>query len=202
MAQQRPAHDLTGFPRTVLAAGRAWFREHGHLGPWYFAAGPGGRFNLDSPRGTLYLANRSDCAARERIGPDLADVGRVAASLVHDRYVSRLELPQDVVAAQLTNSHALTWGVVGNELVAIDDYSLTRVWAQAFDQAGFDGLWGRLRFSAGQGRGLSVFGAEGTRSWPLDPHVRTLRDVVEKDLRLRVVDPPHSSSLTVLDPAD
>lgn len=200
VALQPPAKDLADYPRREVHRGQRWYREHGEKGPWWFAAGPGGRFNLDAPRGTLYLANGPECAARERIGMDQARVGWISAGLVRQRFVSELELQHDVSAARLTHGNALNWGVVSNELTAVDEYDLTRSWARAFDAAGFDGLWGRLRFSAGHGRGLSIFGDQGARAWPTDPHAKTLRQFIEKEMRLTVVDPPHSSALTIADP--
>ncbi|WP_197021555.1 RES family NAD+ phosphorylase [Cellulomonas sp. HZM] len=196
---QGPAdRDLSGFPRKNLPAGRRWYRQHGPAGPWFFDSSTQGRFNLDSPRGTLYLASTPEGAARERIGFDLAATGWVPAGLVRDRVMSVLDLSVTCTVAYLTAGSALEWGVVSNELATTDDYALTRSWACAFDAAGFDGLWGRLRFSAGRGRALALFGDEGTRPWPVDPHPRTLRDVVELDMLMHVVDAPSSTSLTIL----
>lgn len=127
-------------------------------------------------------------------------MGWIPAGLVENRFISELEVQHDTSVAHLTHENALNWGVVSNELIAIDDYDLTRSWARAFDTTDFDGLWTRLRFSAGHGRGLSIFGDQGPRSWPPDPRARPLRHVLETGMRLLIVDPPHSSSLTIVDP--
>lgn len=66
---------LADFPNRRLDRRRRVYREHGQLGAWYFAAGQNGRFNLDSPRGALYLAASRECAARERIGGDFDSAG-------------------------------------------------------------------------------------------------------------------------------
>lgn len=193
-----PTSDLTGFPRKVVDAGRRWWRNHGPLGPWFFGSGPHGRFDLDSPGGTLYLASSAECATRERIGFDQVRAGFVTASEVADRYLSEVTLPTAVDAAHTTSADGLRWGVVALELAGTDDYTLTRAWAGAFAAAGFGGLWTLLRFSGPHGRGLVVFGDEGPRSWPVPATSTPLREFVETTMGLRVVDPPHSSGLTVL----
>lgn len=198
VAQGMPSRDLSDFPSKTFPPGRHWFRQHSPAGPWFFDSSLLGRFNVPTPRGTLYVASTADGAARERIGFDVAASGWVPAGLVEGRVMSTLTLPVTVKAAHLTAEAALQWGVVANELAATDDYVLTQAWADAFDHAGFDGLWSRLRFTAGQGRGLAVFGAEGARSWPVDPHPRLLREVVETDMGLMVVDLPPSSGLTII----
>lgn len=60
-----PKVDLTGFPHRTVLKGTQWFREHGPQGPWYFAAGPGGRFNLDHPHGSISRTNPKRPRARE-----------------------------------------------------------------------------------------------------------------------------------------
>lgn len=198
MATRPPGADLDGFPRKRIARGRRWWRNHGTAGPWYFSAGPGGRFDLDPPRGTLYLATTAEAAAFERIGPDLATGGEIPASVVHGRLVSEVTLPVDVDAAHAATRDALRWGLVPVELCGTDDYALTRSWAAAFDAAGFGGIWTPLRFSGPRGRGLAVFGEQGPRSWPGPDDPVPLRELVEGPLHLTVLDPPSSSSVTVL----
>lgn len=197
-AQGLPTRDLRDFPRKKVPAGRRWYRQHGTAGPWFFDSSDAGRFNLAPPRGTLYLASTPECAARERIGFDLVALGWVPAGLIENRTMSALELPSEHAVAYLTASDALAWGVVSNELATTDDYTLAQTWARAFDAAGFDGLWSRLRFTGGQGRGLALFGDEGPRPWASDPDARPLREVVEIEMKLDVVDPPSSKALTIL----
>ncbi|WP_169925917.1 RES domain-containing protein [Serinibacter salmoneus] len=176
-----------------------WFREHGPLGPWWFASGTGGRFNLDEPRGSLYLASSAEAAARERIGGPLAQAGVVPATLVEDRAVSAIALDASVEAADLTARDALRHGVVCHELCTMTPYDVPRAWAAAFDAAGFGGIVGTIRFSPPTERALTVFGGAGARDWEMPADAVALRAVLE-GLDVRVIEPPSSRSLTFVDP--
>jgi hypothetical protein len=198
VALRPPSTALADFPAKQVEAGRRWWREHGTAGPWYFAAGTAGRFNLAPPHGTLYLASRPESAARERIGLAQARTGWVPASLVAGRFVSELELPVDVRAAHITHPDAPRRGVVSSELGTVADYGLTRAWAQAFFDAGLTGLWFLLRFSGHHGRGLAVFGDEGSRPWAAPATPMPVRELLEDHMHVQVVDPPPASSLTVV----
>ena len=197
VALQPPAADLSTFPHKTVSKGRRWWRNHGPLGPWYFDSSSEGRFNLDDPYGTLYLATSRECAVRERIGFDMADAGYVTAWLVDGRQVSELELPVDVRAARATGADCLRWGLVAGELTNVDDFSLTRSWARAFHAAGFGGMWTMLRFSGAHGRGLSVFGDKGPRDWGKPITSMSMRAAV-RSMHLTVLDPPPSTGLTII----
>jgi hypothetical protein len=197
VAMRPPAADLTTFPRKAVDRRRRWWRNHGTRGAWFFASGPGGRFDLERPAGTLYLASTPQAAALEHVAFALTPHGTVPSSVVAGRFVSELTLPVEVEAAHCTTVDGRRWGVVPMEL-ATGAYSLTRAWAAAFAAAGFTALWTVLRFSGPWGRGLAVFGPEGPRAWPAPRRPATLRQVVETTMRLTVVDPPSSRSLTVL----
>ncbi|MBI9115672.1 RES domain-containing protein [Sanguibacter suaedae] len=196
-----PRTDLTRFPQRTVTKGTQWCREHGPQGPWYFAAGPGGRFNLDEPHGTLYLANRPEAAARERIGPDHVQHGAIPRAIVENRWVSTLPLAETVSAAHVTHESAPSFRVVP-ELTTMRPYDTPRAWARAFFAAGFTGIWGMLRHSSATCRGLSVFGPVGTRDWPRDPTPVPLRALLDEMPGLTVVDPPHTSDLEILRPPD
>ena len=195
-----PDVDLTAFPARMVAVGTQWHREHGPRGPWFFAAGPGGRFNLDEPHGTLYLANRPEAAARERIGPDHVQHGLVPSGIVHDRWVSDLLLHEPVRAAQVNHEDAPHHRVVP-ELVVMRPYDTPRAWAHALFDSGFQGIWGTLRHSSGTSRGLSVFGPSGPRDWPVDPHPTRLSDLLEGMAGMAVVRPPSLDEITIVPPA-
>lgn len=197
-APPRPGLDLSSFPSKRLAPGRLWYRQH-RLPPWFFSSGPGGRFNLDAPRGTCYLASSPKAAAREYIGVDVARAGFVAAELLRTRRVSELLLPQEITAAHLQDRHALPFGVISNELCHMSPYDIPRAWARTLDEAGFEGVWHTLRFSTARDRGLALFGHAGHADWPEDSQPRTLREVVES-MSIRVIDAPTSAQLTVIDP--
>ena len=194
----RPGLDLSGFPRRSVRKDTIWYREHGPLGPWYFASGPGGRYNLDTPLGTLYLANSEMAGAKERIGRELASTQRIPASLVEDRSVSCLLMPTQCSLAYLTAGQADQSGVVANELATVIPYDVPRAWARAFHAAGFHGVWTCLRYGNTSARGVALFGAEGPRGWPVHDRTKPLREVLESN-HYKVVDPPHSSQITWVD---
>lgn len=194
-----PSADLTTFPARHVAAGTQWYREHGVQGPWFFAAGPGGRFNLDEPSGTLYLANRPEAAARERIGPDHVQHGLVPHGVVANRWVSTLHLHAAVTAAHVNHESAPAHRVVP-ELVIMRPYDTPRAWAKAFFDAGFGGVSGMLRHSSGTSRGLSVFGAAGPRDWPGDPRPVLLSALLDDMTSISVVGPPPLDELPVVPP--
>lgn len=194
-----PQTDLTRFPRRTVSKGTEWFREHGPQGPWYFASGPGGRFNLDEPHGTLYLANRSEAAARERVGPDHVAHGLIPASIVEQRWVSTLTLVETVAAAHVTHESAPSFRVVP-ELTVMRPYDTPRAWAAAFFAADFTGIWGQLRHSSGNCRGLSVFGPTGPRDWPRDSNPRPLRALLDQMPGFTVIDPPDLTDLEIISP--
>lgn len=188
---------LKGFPKKKIPAGRIFYREHGLKGPWFFASGNTGRFNLDEPRGTIYLASTPRAAALERIGPDAALCGEIDISVVMNRYVSKLEYPETVRPAALTAHRAIRWRILVNELTTLYLYDTPRAWAKVFDEAGFDGLWVTLRFSSPTARGLAIFGQAGSRSWPTDGNPIPLRRMCE-EIGITVMDRPHSNSLTIV----
>lgn len=194
-----PGADLAGFPTRTVTAGTQWHREHGAHGPWYFASGPGGRFNLDEPHGTLYLANRPEAAARERVGPDHVQHGLIPRGVVQNRWVSDLLLQETVRAAQVNHDDAPDHRVVP-ELVVMRPYDTPRAWARAFFDAGLGGVWGALRHSSGTCRGLSVFGTSGAHDWPVDPRPTPLSVVLDGMAGLTVVSPPGLGEIEVLSP--
>ncbi len=196
-----PQADLAAFPRRTVPKGPQWYREHGPQGPWYFASGPGGRFNLDAPHGTLYLANKPEAAARERIGPDHVQHGLIPHSIVEHRWVSTLSLVETVSAAHLTHDAAPNFRAVP-ELTVMRPYDTPRAWARAFYAAGFTGIWAMLRHSSATCRGLSVFGPLGPRAWPQDPDPLPLRTLLDQMPGLTIIDPPSITDLEVLPPSD
>lgn len=192
--------DLTAFPAVRVRAGSRWFREHGAAGAWYFASGPGGRFTLDPPDGTLYLANSAAAAARERVGPDLMQRGVIPASIVADRWVSTLRLPHGVLAADTTHEDAVTAFRVGPELATMRPYDTPRRWAAALFAAGFGGIRALLRHSGPRGRALAVFGPGGARDWAPDPAPVPLRDVLARLPGAVVVGPMADADVPIVPP--
>ena len=195
-----PHPQLSSFPVTVRAAGSTVWRTHDSRGPWYFSAHPG-RFNLASPRGTLNTASDEETALREYLGPDLLGARKIPAALIRGRLLSEIELPV-LRLADLRDPMGATFGVSPGDFSgpAPNGYTLFRLWAEAFADAGFDGIVNRSRFGTGPSpECVYLFGPEGTG--PLGSIRRTV-DAVQVLLSMgpfTIVDPPSSSSI-VIDP--
>lgn len=198
--QQAPDEqgDYRDFPRRTIKAGSRWFRQHlAHVQPWWFSSSADGRFDLAPPYGTCYLAATPQSALRERLGPDLAIHGRVAASLIDGRVVSELTLPHRVKAADLESDRASTvYGITG-ELTVMTPYDVTRAWARVMHRSAFGGVLGRLRFSLGrEDVGLGLFGDAGSRDdWLGDAEPVEARPLAAA-MGVVVVEPPEDDEVT------
>ena len=162
-AQLGPPEDLTGFPQSQLRPGHRVYRAHlVSQGPWWFGSG-GGRFDLDPPRGTCYLASTALAAIRERLGPVLAGRRTVPRPALADVVVSRLTVTEpggSIRLANLRSSRAAEFGVT-RELESMTPYDVPRAWARAWDAAGLDGVRYGPRFSPGRASAYAVFGPQG-----------------------------------------
>lgn len=167
---REPGQDLTHFPRTRLAGGTTVFRCHSaDNGPWWFASRPddepGGRFDLQAPHGTCYVALDDQTAVLERFGPQIHRQGVVFEEAARGARISALKLPEDVDAADTADRRAAAW--VTRELMAGGDYRLTQRWAAAFFRAGCTGIRYQSRFATGHDQfAVALFGEQGTRPWP------------------------------------
>ncbi len=201
-AQQRPPDDadLRAFPRRTLPAGDVWWRQHREsVGPWWFSSDGSGRFDLEPPNGTCYLASSASAAIRERVGPDMVARGAIPASLLTGRVVSRLRLPKRVRAANLDAAGAAKLGV-SRELAVMVPYSIPRAWAAALAATRFDGVVANLRFSPGRSVGLALFGKAGERAaWPNDDKP-TRATIVAARMRLTLIETPSLRELTIATP--
>ena len=148
---------------------------------------------MKNPCGTCYLASTPEAAAREIVGPDFSASGRVPEGLVRDRIVSQLELPFTVEAARITSDHTLGYGVVGSELAVAASYDLSCQWAEAFNAAGFNGIWYTPRFSGANARSLALFSDSGEAiDYDVDTAPKTLKSVVDEMIDLHVMQIPRS----------
>jgi len=164
-----PDLDLTDFPEAALEAGAVVARAHGVTRrPWWFASGPGGRFNLEPPRGTWYAADDVDTALREklrgRVTPGRAVPWDTAASIV----VTTLAVATAKRCANSADRRAVRFGVT-RELAAapLDGYEVSRRWAAAWLGAGFEGVRYESRFTTAPGpNAWAVFGQAGDTETP------------------------------------
>jgi hypothetical protein len=157
----QPGQDLSGFP-TVVSDREEKIRAHttGN-GPWYFAPGPGGRFGLQSPRGTNYFADDLFTAVRERLGDLVSDGQPIFVDQAESMTVSTVVLPAGLNFANVTDKNAALHHVT-RELCAGDDYEVTQAWAEAIADADFDGIRYASRFTTEPGpNSWALFGSEG-----------------------------------------
>lgn len=129
-------------------------------GPWWFASDGSGRFDLDPPRGTCYLADDALVALLESLGPVLP--GGLDVADLQARVVWSVPLPAQCDAADTTARSARSHGVTA-EVATVTPYDRPRRWAAAFAQAGFGGVRYRARHDPAGGRVLALFGAAGER---------------------------------------
>ena len=197
VAQQPPGVPLDGFPTRVVTPDDVLQRAHtAGLGPWWFASGGAGRFDLPLPRGTCYLADSAVVAVRERLGTVLGGRAVVPASLLDGVVVSALRLPQERRLADVEARGATAFGVT-RELETMVPYAVPQAWAAAFDEAGLGGVAYGPRFTTGDAVSSAVFGPAGVADWPVDPSPVAAVDVPGAPVGL---DPPRRWNLTVVRP--
>lgn len=172
-------------------------------GPWWFSSDGSGRFDLEAPEGTCYLATSAVAALLEVLGPELAAARAVGADLLAEREVRELRLPRRVRLADTTSRRAVAFGVTA-ELTTIVPYDLPRAWARALAALGFDGMRSSVRHDPeSRPEGVALFGPAGERRWrrgrarPLD----AIRSELEETTGIRVLARPPLASLDVYRPA-
>jgi hypothetical protein len=185
-----PPTPLTGFPGYRLSPDRPLIRIHRHdRGPWWFSHDKTGRFDLTAPRGTCYLAE-------EPIGA-FVEVFRHSAfvqdSDVARRRISTLYVERPVVLADCTTRRARAFGVTA-AIHSSEDYARTQRWAEAFADAGFDGIRYRLSHDPAQRAiGVALFGPAGSAAWPVAataPIDDALIAAVQRRFGIRVLPTP------------
>lgn len=197
------AHELRAFPLQVLSAGSELWRVHldrnldGSVrSPWFF--GSKGRWGLDEPNGTCYLAfdaMTAICEARIR-------GQRHLSSDELDGYVIRtLSLPSDVMAADLTDAAAAGFGV-SRAFCSDGSYDRTRAWAKAFYVADFRGIvyWPNFNV-ASDALSVAMFGSAGARDWSVGGKERlddpAWRARIEARFGVKIVGYPDDDELRI-----
>ncbi|MEK8070671.1 RES family NAD+ phosphorylase [Rhodococcoides navarretei] len=159
LSEPKPVRELAGrFPSYTYPAGTELFRSHrAGLGTWWYSSSGGGRFDLDEPDGTCYLAEDEVVTLLEIFGGQLV----VPRYEVDVRAASAITLGSDVTLADLTANTGVAFGVTA-EIFSTADYPLTQRWAVALRAAGFDGLryWARHELER-SGRCIALFGEAG-----------------------------------------
>lgn len=183
--------DLTGFP-SVSPPKRLLRVCRAAQGTWWFSADGSGRFDLESPRGTCYLATDAYAAIREatRLGP-------VSSLWVRARELREVAPPDpNAKLAATTRQAAGRYGVT-TELVTVVPYDLPRRWATAFHAHGFDGIRHELRHDQrARPSGVALFGPTGAGSSD-SGRGTTLTAAAVEATGVAVLPPPHSAALTI-----
>ena len=166
--------DLAGFPVWHVHAGTTLCRvTTSGFGPWWFSSDGEGRFDLEPPRGTCYLADDEIGALLEVLGPIVV----VSSGWARRLSMWHLDLPHQCSAADTSVRAARGYGVTA-ELASMTPYDLPQRWAAAFATAGYQGVRYRVRHDPGGGRALALFGTAGERKrWPLGRR-RTVDDAL------------------------
>ncbi|WP_396822403.1 RES family NAD+ phosphorylase [Mycetocola sp. BIGb0189] len=130
---------------------------------WWFDSGPHGRFNLQPPRGTCYVATRIETAVRERVRGEIHRSGFVSSEFARSFRISALTAPTRYSCASVSSSRAARYRLV-RELVTLANYDLPREWARSFADAGFTGVFYGSAFTTGSPTALGLFGSAGGRA--------------------------------------
>lgn len=163
------------------------FREHGLRGSeedggcWWFSSSGEGRFDLEEPQGTCYLAESERAAARERCGRLMAMRLPISESIYAGRVVSEVMSPPGLGAVgDLASPAALGVGVTA-ELMATSDYALCQRWARQCWDAGLEAIRYAPRFTpGGQEAALAAFGGSGHHPGNGVVSARALVEVLEE----------------------
>jgi hypothetical protein len=153
-----PSSDLPELPGTTLGTEALWRIHPADVAPWFFDAGPDGRFNL-ADAGTCYLAEEPVGAFVEKFGRLLRPGGVIPEPLVEAQRLSRLRPPKvDVV--DLTDPKVLGLAGLTAEIHATTDYGSTQSWASALRDAGYAGIRYKARHDPrGQLVSIALFGS-------------------------------------------
>ena len=195
-----PAKNYSGFPAYNHRARVCRYRAHGLHSPWHFSNSVG-RFNLETPRGTLNSASSEEVAVREFLGAAFVGDPAIPASMIADRWISHLEIP-GLKAADFTAGAASAFGIIPGDVTAPmdDDYEMTRAWAATMDAAGFEGIQSRSRFGARTNPTcLYIFGPVGENEIGVTNTKVTLRSVIET-MPGYTIDSIPTSDVLVVDP--
>jgi len=205
VALPNPSSDLDGFPQFRLRKGRKLFRAHRTgLGPWWFASDDEGRFNLDLPFGTCYLATDERTALRERLGRDMVKLNIVGALWADETQVSLLTLQTGARVADTCHQDAVNYGVT-REISTYTGrrYVRTRKWANAFSTHGLGGVRYESRFTTiATPNAIALFGKAGdagrpdTQGWQADPAPTPGREACAR-AGLTVYSPPTSRQVRI-----
>jgi RES domain len=195
-----PPENLTGFPTHLLLPTEQLLRAHQKIfSPWWFDNGDGGRFNLTGPRGTCYLAYDLVTTVREKGAHDLVEMRAIMKDFAERLVVSRLYVIDERNLANTAAGDAAKFKLT-REISTHADYTTTRAWAVAFDQAGMAGILYQSRFTTGAtANAVAVFDTAGSHEWPTDPEPIAFEDAC-LEVGIPVLPIPPVGELDVIHP--
>ncbi|HSU82472.1 MAG TPA: RES family NAD+ phosphorylase [Thermoanaerobaculia bacterium] len=193
---------LADFPSRVLPAGSPWFRVvRKGRGPWWFGGTMDGRFDLPEPHGTCYLAADPVASLLEILGPE-RNGGIVASEFLAERRIRELQVPEEVLAADVTSRRASRFGITA-EIGTLVPYERPQAWAASLFQAGFRGILYWLRHDPARSEALALFGPHGERKTWKRGRERAVSGELIRRLRtecgIEVVPIPRSNQLRIID---
>ena len=163
-----PIRALVKFPTITLSQGGTVYRSHkAHRSAGWRASifevddAGGGRFDLQQPRGTLYVADDIDTAVREKVRGDIVGMQFISEKFAAAFTVAAITVDRSTECADLASAQAAQFGAT-RELETDGDYTMTRPWAWAFAATGqVEGIHYGSRFTSGPARAWALFGAVG-----------------------------------------
>jgi hypothetical protein len=129
--------DVRDFPYLTLPAGKAVYRIHRDgLSPWWFSHDGSQRFDLPTPYGTCYLADRPMGAFLETLTRFVV----VPVAEVATRRLATITLGHDLRLADCLDPVAAGFGVTATTSAGYPYQAVSHPWARRFWRAGFDGV--------------------------------------------------------------
>lgn len=177
MPLSEPPSELSGFPAWTLRTDQPLARIH-RLGKdaRFFGSSGDHRFDLRSPRGTLYTAETAVGSFIEVFRA----VPFVAQAEVDARLLASVRVPEARRLADCTSARARRFGISA-EIHSTADHAVCQRWAEAFVGAAFSGIRYFVSHDPSMSEvALAIFGEEGVDdSLIVDDDVSIPADVVD-----------------------
>jgi RES domain len=157
------------FPSRLFPIRRALFRIHRTInGPFWFNDDGGWRFDPPLTHrgiyGVCYLGLEPLASYVEVFGR----TGAIPHSSITERQLSTVAVSRDLNLADLTDRHALGYGINATYSVG-SDYGHSQQLSAVLHDAGFDGIYYRVRHDPGMElSGVAMFGPPGENSSSFD----------------------------------
>lgn len=171
-----PTGDPTELPVWLATGDTRWYRIHrSRRGPCWFASDGRGRFDLQPPNGSCYVAELPLGAFIETFD----GVSLLPQDDIDERVLSTVTMDRELRLADCTHRLARAFGVDAAISVGTD-YARTQRFAAWLHAAGFDGVRYLLRNDpSAMLVGIALFGEAGEQQWPAAETAAIPADVIE-----------------------